>query len=48
LRIEDLNLCADHEELLNAAKRLAEKGLGNDHQGLWAMDSFIEMIAKVP
>ncbi len=25
LRIEDLNLCADHEELLNAAKRFAEK-----------------------
>jgi replication gene A protein len=25
LRIEDLNLCADHEELLNTAKRYAEK-----------------------
>jgi hypothetical protein len=25
LRIEDLNLCADHEELLNAARRYAEK-----------------------
>jgi hypothetical protein len=25
LRIEDLNLCADHEKLLNAAKRFAEK-----------------------
>jgi len=30
LRIEDLNLCADHEELLNAAKRFAENAIRHD------------------
>ncbi|MDV6341825.1 hypothetical protein R2083_05255 [Nitrosomonas sp. Is35] len=30
LRIEDLNLCADHEELLNAAKRFAENAIWRD------------------
>ncbi|MBL8500433.1 MAG: hypothetical protein JNL77_07615 [Nitrosomonas sp.] len=30
LRIEDLNLCAGHEELLNAAKRFAENAIWRD------------------
>ena len=40
LRIEDLNLCADHEELLNAAKRFAEKCYLARNRAKYPFDSY--------
>lgn len=40
LRIEDLNLCADKEELLNAAKRFAEKCYWARHRAETPSDGY--------